>query len=213
METFMKLFSNKFRLAVIALVLAISTPTAIGQMMYGNTFPFWNVTGPLTVGTTSTLTGLVTVPAGILGSATNDAATAGNVGEFKTTTVAAGSAVAGGASTVSANVTSVSLTAGDWMVSGTCNYILSGMTTTITSCGLGTTTATQASQAGGSGIGTDPLVIDRLVLTTTTGAQSQVVPPTRVTLASTTTIYLVSNHTYSAGSFTQYGTIKAWRVR
>jgi len=151
---------------------------------------------------------------GVIGSSTNDSATAGNIGELKTTQVAAASAVAGAATTASANVTSVSLTAGDWIVQGTCSMVWTGITATVQRCGLGTTTDVQASQAGGSGIGTDPLSVRIATFgTTLTGTTSLSTPVTRVSLAATTTIYLVAGMTYSAGSFTQYGSIRAWRIR
>lgn len=50
-------FSKIF--AIIALCTASITANA--QLMYGNTFPFWNVTGPLTVGGVTTLSGALTV--------------------------------------------------------------------------------------------------------------------------------------------------------
>lgn len=199
---------------LIAASLMVLTGAANAQMIHGNTFPFWTVTGALTVGGASTFTGAITANGGLVGTATNDSATAGNVGELKTTTVAAGSAVAGAATTVSKDLTSVSLTAGDWDVDAACNYVMTGMTATVLSCGLGTTTATQATQAGGSGIGTDPLTIATQTFgTTLSGTTQQRVGPTRVSLAATTTIYLVVNHTFSAGSYTMYGTIRARRVR
>lgn len=158
--------------------------------------------------------GLAINGGGIVGTTTNSDATAGNVGEFKTTTVAAAGAIAAALSTVSKNVTSVSLTAGDWMVTGTCDIVMTGLTMSINQCGLGTTTDTLATQAGGSGIGTDPLsIITATNGTTLTGTTSSSAPVTRVSLSATTTIYLVANLTYSAGSATQYGTIKAWRMR
>lgn len=158
--------------------------------------------------------GLAINGGGIVGSITNDSAVAGNVGEFKTTTVAVAGTIAGAATTVSKNITSVSLTAGDWVVTGTCDLVWAGVTATVVNCGLGTTTDTLASQAGGSGIGTDPNTIEIATFgTTLTGTKVLNAPMTRVSVAATTTIYLVANMTYSAGSFTQYGTIKAWRVR
>ena len=151
---------------------------------------------------------------GVVGTTTNSDAVAGNVGEFKTTTVAAAGAIAAAATTVSKNVTSVSLTAGDWMVTGTCDIVMTGLTMSVNQCGLGVATDTLLTQAGGSGVGTDPLsIITATNGTTLSGTTSSSVPMTRVTLAATTTIYLVANLTYSAGSATQYGTIKAWRVR
>lgn len=152
---------------------------------------------------------------GVVGTITNDSAAAGNVGEFKTTTVAAAGAIAGAATGVSKNVTSVSLTAGDWIVTGSCDLVWTGVTATVVNCGLGTTTDTLASQAGGSGIGTDPNTIEIATFGTTLSGTKVINAPasTRVSIAATTTIYLVANMTYSAGSFTQYGTIKALRIR
>src|SRR5260221_11377663 len=53
-----------------------------------------------------------------VGSTTNDSAVAGNIGEIVTATLATGSAVVLTTNTT-ANVTSISLTAGDWDVTGT----------------------------------------------------------------------------------------------
>lgn len=151
---------------------------------------------------------------GIVGTITNDSAPAGNVGEYKTATVAVADTITVSPTTGFKNITSVSLTPGDWAVSGTCNIVWSGITATVVNCGLGTTTNTMASQAGGSGIGTDPRTIEIATFgTTLTGTKVVSTPVARVTLASTTTIYLVSGMTFSAGTATQYGTIKAWRVR
>lgn len=184
-------FVTKLKVAVFAALLAVSG-LASSQLIYG--------------------TGLA--GGGVVGSTTNDTAIAGNYGEFLTSTIPTGSAVAGGATTVGANITSISLTAGDWDVTANCDYTLTGVTATVYSCGLGTVTATQLTQAGGSGVGTDPLVQQAATFgTTVTGTFSQPLPPVRVSLAATTTIFLVTKHTYSAGSFTQFGTLRARRVR
>lgn len=210
---------NSFKSKLLAVLLAVATVIAIpasAQLIYGNTFPFWNVTGPLTVTGTTTLSGPVVMSGGtsLTGTTTNDSAAAGVVGEQLTTTVAAGSAVAGAATTVSKNVTSVSLTAGDWDVSGSCNMLGSTLIATVLSCGLGTTTNTQATQAGGSGIGTDPLTLVSFASQTIPDSVNTLrVSPTRVSLAATTTIYLVANNTFSSGSYTMYGTIRARRMR
>lgn len=151
---------------------------------------------------------------GVVGTTTNSDAVAGNVGEYKTTTVAVAATIAGAATGVSKDITSVSLTAGDWVVTGSCNTVWTGLTATVANCGLGTTTNTLAGQAGGSGIGTDPNTIEIATFgTTLSGTKVMNAPMTRVTIAATTTIFLVANMTYSAGSFTQHGTIKAWRIR
>ena len=248
------LASLAFAVAVAIASLAVISPST-AQLIHGNTFPFWNVNGPLVVtgnttltGGTNTITGTTTIGAGatltsptlatptitsptisgtttigsgatitnpaIVGTTTNDSAAAGNVGQLITATVASGSAIAGAATTVSKDVTSISLTAGDWDVSGTCDYVWTGITATVISCGLGTTTNTLLTQAGGGGVGTDPVTIHQATFgTTLSGTQTRDTPLTRVSVASTTTIYLVANMTYSAGSFTQYGTLRARRVR
>lgn len=184
-------FISKLKVVVFAALLAISG-IASAQFMYGTGF----------------------AGGGVIGSTTNDTAIAGNYGEFLTSTIASGSAVAGGATTVAANITSLALTAGDWDVTANCDYTLTGVTATVYSCALGTVTATQLTQAGGSGVGTDPLVQQAATFgTTVTGTFTQPIPPVRVSLAATTTIFLVTKHTFSAGSFTQFGTLRARRVR
>jgi len=150
---------------------------------------------------------------GIVGSTTNDSATAGNIGELITATVAAGSAVSLTTAT-SANVTSISLTAGDWDVSAQVDH-LAGGTTSITLCqiGISATTATLPTQAGGSGIGTDPLGILRVPASVPAGTFSTSVGPVRVSLSATTTIFLVVNDTFTVSTMSAYGTIRARRMR
>lgn len=247
----MKHLKSKIFVGIAALVFAVS---AGAQLIYGNNFPFWTVSGPLVVTGTSTLsgglalTGTTTIGAGatltaptiaaytmtgtgtigngatittpvianpnITGTTTNDAAAAGSVGELLTANVTSGAPVTGAATTVAVNITSLSLTAGDWDVSAHCNYALTGVTATVYSCGLGTTTGVQLSAAGGGGVGTDPLTQQAATFgTTITGTQSQKVGPVRVTLASTTTIFLVTNNTFSAGTYNTYGTLRARRMR
>lgn len=146
------------------------------------------------------------------GTITNDAAKVGSIGEILTTTVAVGSAVAQ-TTAVTANVMSLSLTAGDWDVSGQVNFNCTGATTSLTTVGISATSATLPTQPGGAGIGTDPLFINPKVLTTFTGVNGERIAVTRVTLAATTTIYLVANIVFSAGTVTSFGTIRARRMR
>ena len=68
-------------------------------------------------------------PNQVIGTGTNDNAAAGIVGEFITATVAVGGAVA--LVTATANtVTSITLTPGDWDMSATIDYNLTGATVT-----------------------------------------------------------------------------------
>ena len=142
----------------------------------------------------------------VLGTATNDNAAAGYVGEYTSAAVAAGSAVALTTATT-ANVTSISLTAGDWDVSGIVQYTPTG-TTSVTQLtqGSSSTTATLGAQGTFSKFVTAANVL---------GAVDPAwnLPVTRLSLASTTTIYLVANATFTVSTLTAYGIISARRVR
>lgn len=147
------------------------------------------------------------------GSNTNDSAAAGNVGELITATVAAGSAVSLTTAT-SANVTSISLTAGDWDVSAQVVHNAAATTSiTLLQIGISATSATLPTQVGGSGIGTDPLGIERRAASVPAGALTTAVGPVRVSLAATTTIYLVANDTFTVSTMSAYGTLRARRER
>lgn len=148
----------------------------------------------------------------ISGTTTNDSAPTGGIGQFVTATVASGSAVSlsNGAGT---NVTSISVTAGDWDISGTVDIILAGATGTLSQGGISLTTATLPSQAGGSGLGTDGLTLIPLSVAAFSNTVSVTIPPVRLLVAATTTVYLVAQQAFTVGTATAYGTIRARRVR
>lgn len=140
------------------------------------------------------------------GTNTNDNAPAGAVGEFVTSVVAVGAAVSL-SSTVSKTVTSVSLTAGDWDVTGVVDYHPNSLTTgSYFKQGVSTTTNALGSQdqftaapmALAAGLGVDPALN---------------APITRLSLASTTTVYLTCQAGFAVSTLTAYGTIRARRVR
>lgn len=148
-----------------------------------------------------------TSTSGVIGTTTNDSAAAGSVGELLSTTVAVGSHVALSTGATS-NMTSVSLTAGDWDV--TCNVVheLAGTTTvTILSAGLSTTTATVPT------IGLTDSAYFRQASAAPGGAITQTVGPHRVSLASTTTLFCAANDTFGTSTDFVYGVIRARRVR
>lgn len=155
---------------------------------------------------------LKNVPPATVGTATNNNAAAGQVGEFTTATVASGSAVALTTAT-GANVTSISLTAGDWDVSGQVDLTLTGATATSHQAAISLTSATLSTQAGGSGLGTDPLASFPIPTTTLSGTLDIAIPPVRLSIAATTTVYLVAQCTFSVGTEAAYGTIRARRAR
>lgn len=135
------------------------------------------------------------------------------VGEFKTTTVATGAAVAHTSNTA-VDVCSLALTAGEWDVSAVVDRSLTGVTATRYAAGIGLTSATMPGQAGGSGLGTDSSVTQFATFgTTVTGAYSTPIPPVRVVIAAATTLYLVVQDLFSAGTMAVFGTIRARRIK
>jgi hypothetical protein len=143
----------------------------------------------------------------IPGIAGSTAAIAGNVGEIISATVAIGSATSI-TSGVSGNITSITLTPGDWDVTGSCGYLPAGTTTTsIIVCGFNTVSATLPLPPGSGG---------NVVMKNAIGAGlDQLLPvgTVQVQIASTTTVYLVENITFAVSTATVYGFLRARRVR
>lgn len=149
----------------------------------------------------------------LTGTTTNDSAAAGKIGEEKIATLAFGSAVSETTNTP-VSVLSLSLTAGDWDVSGVVNRDLAGVTATRYTAAISPTADTVPAQAGGGGVGPDSVVGCFATFgDTITGAYTTAVGPVRVSLAATTTIYLVAADVFSAGTVALFGTIRARRMR
>lgn len=137
-------------------------------------------------------------------TATNDNAVAGTIGEFSSSLVAVGSPVSLTTATA-ANITSLSLTAGDWVCYGSINFAGASATVTARQGSINTTSATQK---------TDGSEVNNEVATTTATQKHAIsIPGIRVSIASTTTVYLVATATFSAGTVTGYGRLAARRVR
>lgn len=150
----------------------------------------------------------VTVSAGQYpGATTNAAATAGNVGELVTSSVASGSAVALTTSTV-ANVTTISLTAGDWDVWGTAVYSF-GATTTATLLLTSVNSTSATNQTLQSGIAIEQ-AFSSFHPTADYSVPSGIWP---VELSGTTTIYLTATAAFATSTCSAYGTIYARRRR
>lgn len=167
----------------------------------------------LAAGTLNGPTSALPVAFNPTGTTTNDNAAAGRPGEFITATVPVGSAVAL-ATGVAANVTSISLTAGDWDVSGVVDHNIAA-TTSVTqiNSGVSLTSATLASQAGGAGLGTDPTSTLSYAAMVPGAGIVQGAPLVRISLAATTTVYLVAQDTFTLSTISAYGTLRARRVR
>jgi hypothetical protein len=149
---------------------------------------------------------------GVLGVTTNSNAVAGYVGEFVTATVPVGSAV-GLTTATPANVASISLTAGDWDVSSVVDFNLTGATATLIQSGPSLVSTTLPTQPGGSGLGTDALAQLQLALVTVSGVLGLDSNPVRLSVAATTTVYLVASSAFSVGAISAFGTLRARRVR
>lgn len=139
----------------------------------------------------------------LLGTTTNNNAAAGTIGEFVTAN-ANGVALTTG---VAVNITSISLTAGDWDVSGTGGVVPAG-TTTVQQLNFGITTATGTLPGSLSGqqVSTGPNAAAGFVLVH--GA-----PVVRFSLAATTTIFLVMSASFLISTCTGQGVLRARRVR
>lgn len=136
-------------------------------------------------------------------TATNDDAAAGHVGEIQRSEVLSGSAVSLTTATFT-NVTSVSLTAGDWDVRGFVGFS-PDVTTTIQAILAGIGTASAA----------DPTTNSVLLIAAFTAGRGQRVgvPSRRFSLSGTTTFYLVAYSEFGISTMAAYGWIEARRAR
>jgi hypothetical protein len=140
------------------------------------------------------------------GTNTNDSAAAGDVGEYVSSTIAVGSPVALTTNTP-ANLTSISLTAGDWDVSF--NMIFSpasGTSVTNYIGGLNTTTATQPTFGS-------PNRIDYAAVAAVNFFLPMALPAQRFSLSGTTTVYAVATAVFTVSTMSVCGILRARRVR
>lgn len=151
-----------------------------------------------TIAASSTITPSQT--AGIVGTTTNNNANAGSVGEYLTVSATAVSLSSG----VSANVCSLSVTAGDWDITGNMITTPAGSTTTTTAAaGLNTTTAALPAVPFYGQIGTAGAGIP----------SSPPIPTQRFTFSATTTVFLVANVQFAVSTMTGSCYIGARRRR
>lgn len=139
------------------------------------------------------------------GTATNDNASAGNLGEYISTNVPSGSPVSLSNATP-ANLGSISLTPGDWDVSLQALVPLSSATVSYIECSISATSATVDSTLGRTNE-------SLLNVVTTSLSPGCGVSARRFSVSTNTTVYAVFNTVFSAGSVAVYGTISARRAR
>ncbi|WP_157661683.1 hypothetical protein [Burkholderia ubonensis] len=138
---------------------------------------------------------------GIVGTTAADNANAGSVGEYQPASTTGTSLT----NNTNANVTSISLTAGDWEVSGVVVFNPAGGTTVNNLvAGVSTTSAT----FGAAG------TFSNLACSFTTGSIQRFMAPTvRVNVSTTMTVYLVAQAGFGASTMTADGYLRARRVR
>ena len=155
--------------------------------------------------------GKLTRTAGISlsGTNTNDSAASGYVGEYIESNIALASAVSL-TSGAAANITSISLTAGDWDVTGNVTYSPAATTNfTLAFNSISETSATQDQTTGGA------YIIYRFPAGNVPVAGFNVggLGPVRKLFSSTTTVYLVAQATFTVSTMSAFGIIRARRVR
>lgn len=161
--------------------------------------------GALGTPSSGTLTNATGLPAAsIVTTATNDNAAAGKLGEYTESIVLTASAVSLTTDTA-ANITSVSLTAGDWDVSGIVwSKFAGGATCTYAAAWVSSTSATIPTAPAGGFTQLQASIISNS--TTATGV-------VRFSLAGTTTVYLSTQMGFAVGTMAAYGILRARRVR
>lgn len=185
------------------------------QVLFGSTGNAVIITGGTIDGTTigattpepGTFTKITFNPTtgGIVGTTTNDNASAGNVGEYVSSQILQANAI--GISTNNATtVTSINLTAGDWDIWGIAGFVPgSGTSRTFI---IGSISPTNNGLAGPDGVET------RFTYTTASANVDLLhVPVGRFSLAGSTTYYLIVYATFSVSTLAAFGTIAARRVR
>lgn len=207
----------------------VSDETGSGSLVFGtNPTISGGTINNATVGATTASTGRFTTvvatstitpssTAGIVGTTTNDNANAGSVGEFICAQVTNGGSPTGCATNTSTpvslsanvptNVTSITLTAGDWDMWGAITELPAGTTTTAYVQGLISATSGGLTAAG-------PGMGFYLPLSFGAGVGPRLpVGATRITLTTTTTVYLVAQIGFSVSTCAVVGELAARRRR
>lgn len=157
----------------------------------------------LGLGTAATQASTAFAPAN--GTTTNDNAATGKVGEYLSSSIGSGSAVSL-TNNVAANVTSLSLSAGDWEVRGNVGYVAGGSTNVVyAAAGVHTTSATLPGPHQG-GVTQWFGNINGVGPTLPTGTR-------RISLASSATLYLVTVSAFTVSTNAAYGLLEARRIR
>jgi hypothetical protein len=164
---------------------------------------FGSVTPAIVHASSLDATGAITPSqtAGIVGTTTNNNANAGSFGEFMTATGTGVSLTTG----TTANITSITLTAGDWDVSGNTEFVAAASTIISIAQTAVTTTSLANGVAGLRGINSSTQQASNNI--------SLVAPVQRINVSTSTTVYLTGWASFSTSTLTATGIIRARRIR
>lgn len=186
--------------------LGVAGATSINKVAL--TAPATSATLTLADGSTLTQTTSTSIGRGqYLGTATNDTATAGNIGELISSEILAGSAVTVLTATPT-DITSITLTPGDWDVKANFANVQTGGSTIsafAAAASMVSVTFPASPNAGAY------LAINQAFTPSTN--QSYPIGTIRTSVSSNTTVYLVGLLTFTGGSQKGYGFLGARRVR
>jgi hypothetical protein len=175
-----------------------------GLTTYGTDLPLTG--GTVTGATTFTSTLTPSTTAGVVGTTLGDNANAGSIGEYISAVNTAGTGLSNG---VGANIASISLTAGDWDVSGEAWFIAAG-STTISNIQAATSLTSATLPANVADNSARTLLNGPL---TTGAAYILALGTSRVSVSGTTTVYLVALSGFGVSTMSASGKISARRRR
>ena len=196
----------------------VTADTTTTHILHGGTPPsFTAITSSDLPAITQSAAGVDASSGQRLGTNTNDSASAGNIGEeMRQTRLRSASNSISTGSTVNVTSSSITLTAGDWDVDGMVGFTV-GASTIVTNIQMGIATTTATIPASDTfDVPTSGEVAQQFSFPAgnipATGL-SLVIPPYRISVASTQTIFLVAQATFSASTASVFGSYRARRVR
>jgi hypothetical protein len=197
-------------LNIDALSMNIAVSSFINLQVSGSTIAAVSSTGLAVTGALST-TGAITPSqtAGIVGTTTNNSANAGSVGEYVTATLASGSAHTMTATVTDATI-SISLTAGDWDVTGNAWFVVNATSSYYFWAGISVSSTGNPGTIGGID---SNFISAGAPYPASANYSTLTIPVVRVSLASTTTVYILTQSNFVGSANTCFGTIRARRVR
>lgn len=213
--------------ASVLIVGSVAIKPAVSQLIYGNTFPFWNVgSGGLTVtGTTTTAgitntgalstttltsTGAYTPTGGITGVTTSSVASVGHVGEMLSAISTGGTTATVLTTGTAAGVVCKALTAGDWDVDGSMLFSATAAGISSVAAGITANTASAVLGAPGTYVKHSP---QSVLAISDTSAITVTIPRVPLQLNASTTYCTTALAAFNGTALGAIGVINARRVR